>query len=244
MCTVSWVHSANGYELFCNRDERRTRPPAWTPRLRERHGVRFIAPIDGESGGTWIGVNQYGLTLALLNRYDVPTGPPRDEYLSRGWLLLELLASRALQHAQERLQARRLTAFQPFTLAAVAVAEPARLFQWDGCQLTVEANAEAHLPLTSSSFATARVIAERRAQFAQLSTNADERSIALANYHQSHAPAPGTFSVCMHRDNAQTVSYSHIQVTDAQITFNYFPQASCAAAGAIPYATRLELTVA
>ncbi|MBI1762767.1 MAG: NRDE family protein [Acidobacteria bacterium] len=244
MCTVSWTHTATGYELFCNRDERRTRPPAWTPRVRERHGVRFSAPIDGESGGTWIGINQYGLTLALLNRYDVQAGPPRDEYLSRGWLLLELLDSLGPQHAQERLQARRLTAFQPFTLAAVAVQATARLFQWDGCQLTVEDNAEAHLPLTSSSFATARVIAERRAQFAQSVSSAAERGVALAAYHQSHTPAPGAFSVCMHRDNAQTVSYSHIQVAAQQITFNYFPQAPCAAAGAAPYATRLELTLA
>jgi hypothetical protein len=244
MCTVSWVHTPTGYELFCNRDERRTRPPAWTPRLRERQGVRFIAPIDGESGGTWLGVNQYGLTLALLNRYAVQAGPARAEYLSRGWLLLELLDSPAPQHAQERLQTRRLTAFQPFTLAAVAVAEPARLVQWDGCRLMVEANAEAQLPLTSSSFATARVIAERRAQFAQLPVNVDERRVALASYHQSHTPAPGAFSVCMHRDNAQTVSYSHIQVAASQITFNYFPQAPCAAAGATPYATRLELTLA
>lgn len=244
MCTVSWVHTATGYELFCNRDERRTRPPAWTPRLRERHGVRFIAPIDGESGGTWIGVNQFGLTLALLNRYDVPAGPPRVEYLSRGWLLLELLNSLSPQHAQDRLQARRLTAFQPFTLAAIAVAEPARLFQWNGCQLSVEGNAEAHLPLTSSSFATARVIDERRAQFAQLPTDADDRRAVLASFHQSHTPEPGAFSVCMHRDNAQTVSYSHIQINAQQITFNYFPQAPCAAAGAAPYATRLELIVA
>ena len=244
MCTVSWVHTTNGYELFCNRDERRTRPPAWTPRLRERHGVRFIAPIDGESGGTWIGVNQFGLTLALLNRYDVPAGPAGEEYLSRGWLLLELLDSRTPQQVQERLQARRLTAFQPFTLAAVALAEIARLFQWDGRQLMVEDNAETQLPLTSSSYATAQVMAERRAQFAELPCHVDDRSIALANYHQSHAPAPGALSVCMHRDNAQTVSYSHIQVAAAKIIFNYFPQAPCAAAGTEPYATRLELTLA
>ncbi len=244
MCTVSWVHTATGYDLFCNRDERRSRPPAWTPRLRERHGVRFIAPIDGASGGAWIGVNQFGLTLALLNRYDVPAGPARDEYLSRGWLLLELLDSRAPQHTQQRLQARRLTAFQPFTLAAVALGEAARLFQWDGCRLTVEANAEAQLPLISSSFATARVLAARRAQFAQLPANVDERRAALARFHQSHAPAPGPFSVCMHRDNAQTVSYSHLQIAAPQIAFNYFPQAPCASAGAAPYATRLELTVA
>src|SRR5581483_2262018 len=91
MCTVSWLHTTEGYELFCNRDEQRARAAAWPPRVRERRGVRFIAPIDGASGGAWLGVNQFGLTLCLLNRYDVPPSEPRAEYLSRGWLLLELL---------------------------------------------------------------------------------------------------------------------------------------------------------
>lgn len=243
MCTVSWARTASGYELFCNRDERKTRPPAWTPRVRARHGVQFIAPIDGESGGSWIGVNQFGLTLALLNRYDTPPGPPRDEYLSRGWLLLDLLDSVSPQHVQERLRARRLTAFQPFTLAAVPVHKAARLFAWDGSRLTVEENAEANLPLTSSSFATGQVIAARRTQFQQL-PGVTDRVRQLDDFHRSHAPASGAFSVCLHRADAHTVSYSHIQVEDAHITFHYYPQAPCAANGAAPYATRLELVTA
>ena len=38
MCTVSWVHQPGGYHLVCNRDEKRTRPTALTPRLLERAG--------------------------------------------------------------------------------------------------------------------------------------------------------------------------------------------------------------
>lgn len=68
MCTVSWLHKAKGYVLLCNRDERHTRKPALGPRISERNGISFIAPVDGDHGGSWIGVNQFGLTLCLLNR--------------------------------------------------------------------------------------------------------------------------------------------------------------------------------
>src|SRR3982751_1081178 len=77
MCTVSWIRTREGYQLLCNRDERHTRRPAQAPTVREDQGVQFIAPIDGDEGGSWIGVNQFGLTLCLLNRYD-PQLVPAD----------------------------------------------------------------------------------------------------------------------------------------------------------------------
>lgn len=243
MCTVSWLHTANGYELFCNRDEQRARATAWPPRVRERRGVRFSAPIDGASGGAWLGVNQFGLTLCLLNRYDVQPHEPRAEYLSRGWLLLELLACRSATQVRQWLAEQRLGPFQPFTLAAVQAARSTHLFEWDGKQLTLDEAGEARLPLTSSSFATASVVAARRQQFAQLRPTA-RGAEALAQFHRSHTPAPGAYSVCLHRDNAQTVSFSHLKIDRSHATFLYFPQAPCAIAGVTPYATRLELSAA
>ncbi len=45
MCTVSWTRQDGGYRLFCNRDEKHTRRIALPPAVRERRGVRFIAPL-------------------------------------------------------------------------------------------------------------------------------------------------------------------------------------------------------
>src|SRR6516165_698509 len=90
MCTVSWVHQRGGYHLLCNRDEKLTRGTAFAPALIERGGVRFIAPIDADFGGTWLAVNEFGISLCLLNG-DAGTAPsgatPRR---SRGLLLREL----------------------------------------------------------------------------------------------------------------------------------------------------------
>ena len=54
MCTVSWMLQANGYQLFCNRDEKKTRPIALPPRVHSCAGVQFLAPVDTQSGGSWL----------------------------------------------------------------------------------------------------------------------------------------------------------------------------------------------
>src|SRR5260221_11105891 len=67
MCTVSWLHEDDGYHLLCNRDEKLSRAPALPPRIQERNGVRYVAPIDGNFGGAWIGANEFGVSICLLN---------------------------------------------------------------------------------------------------------------------------------------------------------------------------------
>lgn len=58
------------------------------PRILE-HGGRMAAGVDPRSGGTWFGVNERGLLVALTNR---PKTKPPDEPRSRGLLALDLLA--------------------------------------------------------------------------------------------------------------------------------------------------------
>ena len=67
MCTVSWLHSPNGYHLLCNRDEKRTRSSAIAPRISVNGAVQFIAPLDQDFGGTWIATNEFGTSICLLN---------------------------------------------------------------------------------------------------------------------------------------------------------------------------------
>jgi uncharacterized protein with NRDE domain len=67
MCTVSWVQEPDGYHLLCNRDEKRSRAIALSPRIQARGWVRFIAPVDPGCGGTWITVNEFGVSACVLN---------------------------------------------------------------------------------------------------------------------------------------------------------------------------------
>ena len=107
MCTLTWLRSGEGYELFFNRDEARTRLPALPPRVQRRDGVEFLSPLDADAGGTWLGVNAYGLTVGLLNgRADAPApAAPR----SRGLLVLDLLDAARSADVERRLQAADLS---------------------------------------------------------------------------------------------------------------------------------------
>ena len=87
MCTVSWVTEAQGYTLYQNRDESRTRAPERPPTHEMLSGVCYLAPTDGASDGTWILVNECGLTVTLLNAYRASLGAPRDSYETRGALV-------------------------------------------------------------------------------------------------------------------------------------------------------------
>lgn len=83
MCTVTWLIDAEGYTVFFNRDELKTRSHARPPTIRKQNGVNFIAPLDLDGGGTWIGVNEFGVTCSVLNNY-VCSRPLRDATVPEG----------------------------------------------------------------------------------------------------------------------------------------------------------------
>src|SRR5438093_950418 len=56
---------------------------------------------------------------------------------------------------------------------------------------------------------------------------------ALKKLHASHLPQRGPFSICMHRPEAATVSYSEVNVSDGRATLRYYPAAPCRAANCI-----------
>jgi len=228
MCTVSWVRQDAGYTLFCNRDERRTRKPALGPRRSVLRGVAFIAPVDGDQGGSWIAVNEFGLTLCLLNRYEIAP-PERDRiFTSRGLLLTSLIAASSCREVRDGVTATELGTFQPFTLAVTAVGEPELVLDWNGSVCQVRDDAENQRPLVSSSLKNPEIGRTRRAQFDDLRLNRGRVDPELLNeFHRSHLPERGPYSVCMHRDDAVTVSLSVVKVQPELIEFVYHPASPC-----------------
>ena len=233
MCTVSWLRQAEGYVLLCNRDERHTRKPASAPRVGKVRGVSFVAPVDGDYGGSWIGANQFGLTLCLLNRYGDWNPDPDHDYTSRGSLLVDLLDCRGSQHLSERVNHIELDRFRPFTMLALSVDQPAILVDWTGSQSTIQLDAETLVPLTSSSFKDTDVGTQRRKLFAEMVSQSGKLDTELLHeFHRSHLPERGPSSVCMHRDDAATVSLSIVTVTPASVEFLYHPKSPCLGAPA------------
>ena len=227
MCTVTWLQSACGWELFANRDEMRTRLPAHPPRVVVRDGVRILAPVDADAAGTWIGVNEHGLGLCLLN------GPPRanaegpEGFTSRGLLVLDLLGAEALDEVERRVRATDLDPYRGFTLLGLALGAPPTLQVWDGRSLV--RHVDPVQPLVSSSRNTEEARRHRERAWRRIhAADAAPTPDSLLAFHRSHEPEPGPWSVCMHREDARTVSASRVQVgADGRAEFHYAPGPPC-----------------
>ncbi|MFY9608810.1 MAG: NRDE family protein [Blastocatellia bacterium] len=227
MCTVSWIHQDDGYHLLCNRDERHTRKPALPPRVHEHSDVRFIAPIDGDHGGSWIGVNQFGLSLCLLNRYKDGEQSATGSKKSRGLLLAGLMDAPSRAEVHNSMLETDLSRFQPFTLVALEPQKKALLVHWTGRECVSDLDGEGAMPLTSSSYDPVGAGESRQHCFERLVSGPGKTAELLFRFHASHEPVRGPYSTCMHRDDARTVSFSWIRVAAGKIEFCYHPVSPC-----------------
>lgn len=241
MCTVSWLRRVDGYELFCNRDERRTRLDATPPRLFDARGQRFIAPVDGEAGGTWISVNQAGLALCLLNDYAAPE-PAATDLRSRGLLVRELADAVDIEEFRARLLASALERLRGFVLLVLGPGRDAfALARWDTRELRIASAPPARPLLVSSAWNGPEVRAKREALFERTvvqSGTAQELRERHLVFHASTLPAHGALSPCMHRADASTVSLSRVVVDARRSSFDYRAGAPCEAGESV--STELE----
>ena len=214
MCTASWILRDGGYELFFNRDEKRRRAHALPPRQDDAGGVAYLAPQDGDAGGTWIAVNELGLALCLLNRYP---DPQRGSYVSRGHLVRGLAGAPAAEEIAARLAELERTEeprFRPFVLLVLEPGTAPLRLTWDGRHVDRDTPSP---PVSSSGYDPQGIGEVRRRQWRETLGTATPSSEELAAFHRSHRPERGPFSPCMHRDNARTVSFTHVRVTPAAV---------------------------
>lgn len=230
MCTLSWLPHADGYTFWHGRDERTTRLPAEPPALVRRGGLAALAPRDGDAGGTWIGVNELGLTLGLANLYPaegvVVAGMPPRGAVSRGRIVDDLLAAADAVEAARRLTAMDLDVFAPFTLAALQPERLPELHRWDGERLESRTAARAGLLLTSSG-AGRGVEKIRKLEYERLAPGPVPAAELIEALHRSHLPGLDADSFCMHRDEAGTVSLTRVEVRASVVRMIYTPGAPC-----------------
>lgn len=223
MCTVTWRREGSRLDVFFNRDELRTRPPALPPRLFEIGARRCIAPIDGRAGGTWLAANDAGLVVGILNFYDGQAAPPPPQPCSRGQLVLNQMSLASVDALTRAFPDSDLSVYPAFILIALDSSRGI-LFHWDGRALRKDLADEALLPITTSSFDTAAVIAARRKRYEQITGSAAPSIEALEQFHADTYPDGGAYAVKMERPDARTVSFSHVCMTDREIEYCY---ASC-----------------
>jgi hypothetical protein len=229
MCTVTFIPRNNGFLLGANRDEQWERGRASTPpRLYSVGDTHVISPRDVH-GGTWIAVNEHGLAFALLNRNH--TGMSYSKQRSRGEVIRALLAAPSLAHARSLLQPASMRGMLPFTLLAFSAPERACLEQiWDGRELHDRSPAWHAHHWFSSGLSDERAETERSRIALEAARDPDHGSNDwLRRFHRSHGPGPGPFSVCVHREDAGTVSYTEILVAGGTVSMAYAAGSPCLA---------------
>ncbi|NIM02474.1 MAG: hypothetical protein GTN89_16980 [Acidobacteria bacterium] len=227
---MSWLRDEDGYDLFFNRDEKRSRLRAEPPEVRSIGTTSVLAPRDGEAGGSWIAANEHGVSLALLNGYlgaDVAAAPAAGEWTSRGKLVMDLADCATAGEAAERLQGHDLTSFRSFHLAAFDPGS-SLLLSWSDGSLECSTDDSFSAPLISSSFNYEEVAESRRSLYREFSEAAGMHPVEAAlAYHRSHRPARGPYSACMHREDARTISFTWVRVDADRVRMRYAPDSPC-----------------
>jgi len=223
MCTVTFIARKNGYALGMNRDEQLARVKALPPSRQEISGRVALFPSE-PNGGTWIGINDGGVTFALVNWYSVQTRVSADA-VSRGRLVRSALAVNEAESIDQILKGFPLGRTNPFRLIGVFYdTEQVIEWQWNLSTLRSVGHDWKTNVWISSGFDEAGAQGTRRLVFDRLieqESAIDSRR--LQTFHASHSPACGAYSVCMHRSDAATVSYTEVAVRGRAARMRYSP---------------------
>ncbi len=128
MCTVVFIPGQYNTCIASLRDENPSRPAALPPAIDSDATIPFLAPRDPLGGGTWMGVNEAGHALVLLNGGFTAHLPQKKYRKSRGLIVTALLAS---EMPVVDWSLTTLAGIEPFTLVAWV---DGHLFElvWDG----------------------------------------------------------------------------------------------------------------
>jgi len=233
MCTVTVLPMRRGQwplRVWCNRDERRDRPPALPPEVHPAGPNRAILPVDPVSSGTWIAANNAGLVATLLN---VNLRPDDYERLpgvglphrSRGLIIPPLMQFDTVERALDAVALLTPTDYAPFRLIVINrthygdVYSDGRSFAFDRQPLEDDP-----LMFTSSGLGDHLVEEPRRRLFDRyfeepVSTWTEQQ----AAFHRHVWPDNPELSVCMSRPDAKTVSLTAVEVSGTEVRLRYHP---------------------
>ena len=239
MCTVTFIPRRGGYVLGMNRDEQLTRTLALPPTRKRIEGREVVFPSE-PSGGTWIGLNDSGVCLALINWYLAP-GRVKTRSVSRGKVVRSAFGSDGPREVDNALAKQPLKRINPFRLVGVFPGSRQVVeWSWNLKRLARREHAWETGVWISSGFDEPGAQRSRGEVFARALKRGQPETLAwLRRLHRSHEPERGPYAICMHREDAATVSYTEVVVSAGCGTLSYVPGPPCG--GAPVSRHRLEL---
>ncbi|ELZ10462.1 NRDE family protein [Natrialba aegyptia] len=220
MCTLTlaWqVFDDAPVAVAANRDEALDRD-SLPPEIYSEDPL-VVAPRDAESGGTWLGYNEFGVAAGITNKWtDADLAGDR----SRGLLVADVLEARSVSDATAIVEdATAADEYEGFSLV-IADAAAAVCYQWDGDLSVTEFDPGVHVvvnvavdddvDLPSGRPDVGRTQADNAQRVrAELAADADE-SVTEWLTRAGTVLGDHEFGVCVHGDGYGTRSSSLVAV--------------------------------
>jgi uncharacterized protein with NRDE domain len=235
VCTLAvFFRTFDEYPLViaANRDERYDRPSG-PPAIWDTE-PRILAGKDLSAGGTWLGVNERGLLVGILNRRSTGASIAQLNSRSRGLLCLDLLRFATAADARTFVRAQRHR-YQPFTVVAADPAEGWAAYNAQGEIHTCDLKQGLHVFSNTVEFNDRSEKVDRAyGEFAQLIEEPQRipndlpdwvESLAgtLSNHTLGNGSSDSREALCVHGEISGTVSSSIIYYSRLDRRFyNFF----------------------
>ena len=217
MCTLVALHRCTRDAtlwIAANRDEYLDRP-AEGPALRAGNDGMVVAPLDRRAGGTWWGLNRFGVFAAVTNRPSAALDPSRR---SRGCLVLDALAAGGAREAADRVASLGPDLYNPFNLFVADAREAfAVVYERTPRRVALEPGVHVIGNVDPNACEVAKV-ARTRARAQAVAHGPQERiAEGLAAICRSHdASGDPLTSVCVHRGEYGTRSSTLLRLGGAR----------------------------
>jgi hypothetical protein len=207
-----------------NRDESIKRKPSLDPVEESINGIKILYPVDGDYGGTWIGVSSKNKIYAILNLYEANLKILRNPR-SRGFFVKNLLKE---EIDFDFFTKENLLIYYPFRILELTL-DFTRILSWDGESVNCIQN-EDPWSVIASSFVLGKEAEEVRFKTFKeefLKEEITDFETISSAFLTCHSPEKGAKSPCMHRREAHTVSSTIISIKQDKIKLLYKNQQPC-----------------
>ncbi len=221
MCTVTIFRSESAFTATMNRDEAFARAPERRPELRgSSSGPDWAAPFDGEKGGTWMGVNAFGVAACLLNAYQPGESllpDPNSRHRTRGEIVPAVLGAGDAHAAQRWVKHSLDPAQYPSFSLILATPADTVCYEWLGRgPMRATTLASPWALRSSSGWDSLDIFRWREERFAQWIEAGAAHAGTLPTFHLLQEPGHAERSPLMRREWSATRSITQARVHLAQ----------------------------
>jgi len=218
MCTVAYIPKADHIILLSLRDENPIRPAALPPHRFSADGIEMMYPYDMEGGGTWIGVNQWGAMVVLLNGAFEKHERQTQYESSRGLIVKKMLGNKSPVSVWNEMD---LNGKEAHTLV---VSENSQLYQlvWDEQQKHNIVMDPTVPYVWSSATLYDRITGEARNQslLQRIKSSRLVDRLSLLDFFREYGDNENGF-IMNRNELVKTLSMSYLVHYDNSIEFNY-----------------------